>query len=116
MEINSIDRFIYYVVFLIMTNTLHIYTRVSTRIQDTDGTSLDTQKKIGITKSEEMGFGHKIWNEGGASSHHEDLENRPVLMKLLSEVESGSVKHLFVFNNDRLSRNEITQQTIRIAF
>jgi len=43
------------------------------------------------------------------------LENRPVLMKLLSEVESGSVKHLFVFNNDRLSRNEITQQTIRIA-
>ena len=99
-----------------MTDTLHIYTRVSTRIQDTDGTSLDTQKKIGIEKSKELGFSHKIWNEGGASSHHEDLENRPVLMHLLSEVENGSVKHLWVYNNDRLSRNEITQQTIKGPF
>ena len=98
-----------------MTDTLHIYTRVSTRIQDTDGTSLDTQKKLGIAKSKQLKMKHKVWNEGGASSHHEDLENRPVLMQLLSEVESGSIKHLFVFNNDRLSRNEITQQTIRIA-
>jgi len=98
-----------------MQDTLHIYTRVSSRIQDTDGTSLDTQRDLGISRSEEMGFSHKVWNEGGASSHHEDLENRPVLLNLLSGVENGSVKHLFVFNNDRLSRNEITAQTIRIA-
>ena len=98
-----------------MQNILHIYTRVSTRVQDTEGTSLDTQKDLGISRSKEMGFEYKVWNEGGASSHHEDLENRPVLMNLLSEVETGSVKHLFVYNNDRLSRNEITAQTIRIA-
>ena len=94
-----------------MQETLHIYTRVSTAAQE-DGASLDTQKDIGITKSKELGMTHKVWNEGSASSHHEDLLNRPVLSQLLGEIESGSIKHLFVFNNDRLSRNDITQQTI----
>ena len=77
-----------------MTDTLHIYTRVSTAAQE-DGASLDTQKDIGITKSKELGMTHKVWNEGAASSHHEDLLNRPVLSQLLGEIESGSIKHLF---------------------
>ena len=67
---------------------LHIYTRVSTRIQDTDGTSLDTQKKLGIEKSKQLGFTHKVWNEGGASSHHEDLEKSSwYLNRLIMEVK-----------------------------
>ncbi len=98
-----------------MTDTLHIYTRVSSSVQELDGTSLDTQQELGRKKSEELGFKHKIWNEGGASSKHEDLINRPILQKLLMEVEDGKVAHLWVYNNDRLSRNSITQQTIRIA-
>ena len=56
-----------------------------------------------------------MWNEGAASSHHEDLVNRPVLVQLLQEIEQGEVKHLFVFNNDRLSRNEDTQFVIKSA-
>ena len=80
-----------------MKETLHIYTRVSTAAQE-DGASLDTQKDIGIAKSKELGMKHKVWNEGSASSHHEDLLNRPVLSQLLGEIESGSIQHLFVFN------------------
>ena len=98
-----------------MQETLHIYTRVSTRVQDDDGTSLDTQKELGIAKSNELGMNHKVWNEGAASSHHEDLLNRPVLVQLLGEIEGGSIKHLFVYNNDRLSRNEDTQYTVKYA-
>ena len=98
-----------------MKQTLHIYTRVSTRVQDTEGTSLDTQKELGIKKAGELGFKYKVWNEGGASSHHEDLHNRPVLTQLMREVEDKKVTNLFVYNNDRLSRNDITQQTIKIA-
>ena len=97
-----------------MKETLHCYTRVSTRVQE-DGTSLDMQRDEGKKKAEELGMKSKLWNEGAASSHHEDLLNRPKLMELMSEVEHGAVKHLFVFNNDRLSRNDITQQTIKIA-
>ena len=98
-----------------MTEILHIYTRVSTRVQDDEGTSLATQKELGIAKSKELGMNHKVWNEGAASSHHEDLVNRPILVQLLSEIENGAVKHLFVFNNDRLSRNEDTQFVIKSA-
>ena len=39
-----------------MKETLHIYTRVSTRIQEDDGTSLDTQKEVGNKKAKELGY------------------------------------------------------------
>ncbi len=72
-------------------------------------------KELGIKKSKELKLKNKVWNEGAASSHHEDLANRPVLVQLLQEIERGKVKHLFVFNNDRLSRNEDTQFVIKSA-
>lgn len=95
--------------------TLHIYTRVSTQAQQDDGTSLESQKELGIKKAKELGYANKVWNEGGASSHYEDLQNRPILLSLLSEINDGKVGHLWVFNNDRLSRNDVTAQTIRLA-
>ena len=94
--------------------TLHIYTRVSTQTQQDEGTSLESQKELGIKKAEELGFDHKVWNEGGASSRYEDFENRPVLLQLLSEIDAGNVDHLWVYNNDRLSRNSVTAHTIKM--
>ena len=94
---------------------LHIYTRVSSKSQDEDGTSIETQKDVGIQKSIELGMEYRVWNEGGASSKFENLTNRPVLTQLMGEVENGNIDHLFAYNNDRLSRNDITQQTIKIA-
>ena len=95
-----------------MKETLHSYLRVSSKIQE-EGTSLDTQKELGMKKSKELGMKHKVWNEGAKSSHHEDLLNRPKMQELLSAIENGEVKHLFVYNNDRLSRNETTQFIIK---
>ena len=86
-----------------MKEILHIYTRVSSAIQE-EGTSLETQKELGIKKSKELGMKYQIWNEGAASSHHENLKNRPKISELLLEIEQGNIKHLFVYNNDRLSR------------
>ena len=97
-----------------MKETLHIYTRVSTRVQES-GTSLSTQEQLGKDKAKQLGMKAQIWNEGSASSNHEDLVNRPKLLELMNEVEKGNVSHLFVFNNDRLSRNDVTQQTIKLA-
>ena len=94
-------------------DTLHIYTRVSSLVQSEDGTSLDTQKDDGIKKAKELGYGYKVWNEGGKSSSHDDLKNRPVLTDLLAEVDAGNVKYLYVYNTDRLSRNELTWSMIR---
>lgn len=93
--------------------TLHIYTRVSSLVQSEEGTSLETQKLGGIRKAEELGYDHHLWNEGGKSSHTAEIEDRPVLFDLLSEVEKGNVKHLYVYNTDRLSRNDRTWSVIR---
>ena len=60
-----------------------------------------------------MGFEPRLWNEGGQSSSFDDLKNRPVLVSLLTLIESGTVKHLFVYNTDRLSRNQQTWAVIR---
>jgi len=96
-----------------MIKTLHIYTRVSSVVQEEDGTSLDTQSEMGIKKANELGFQYKVWNEGGKSSKYEDLDNRPVLRKLMLSIDEGSVDHLFVFNTDRLSRNQKIWGSIR---
>jgi len=97
-----------------VTETLHIYTRVSTSVQELEVTSIGTQQELGVKKSEELGLKFKIWDEGGQSSNKDDLTNRPVLTRLLEEVNSGLIKHLFVFNTDRLSRNEQTWSFIRL--
>ena len=97
-----------------MKEILHIYTRVSSAVQE-EGTSLETQKELGIKKSKELGMKFQIWNEGAASSHQENLTNRPKISELLFDIEKGNIKHLFVYNNDRLSRNDQTQFLIKNA-
>jgi DNA invertase Pin-like site-specific DNA recombinase len=99
-----------------MKETLHIYTRVSTSKQEVDGTSLETQKELGIERSKVLGMKYKVWNEGAESSSKDDLDNRPVITELLSEVEQGNVKHIYVWNTDRLSRNIQTWGMIRLRF
>jgi len=94
--------------------TLHIYMRVSTKVQSEDGTSLDTQKEIGIKRSKTLGMDYVIHNEGGKSSYKDDLSNRPVMRKLLDGMEKGVIKNLYVYNTDRLSRKRTTWYLIRL--
>ena len=96
-----------------MTETLHIYTRVSTTAQEDEGTSLDSQREIGLAKAKELGFDHRLWNEGGRSSHHEELAKRPILNSLINEIIAGNVGHLWVYDHSRLSRNDVVASLIR---
>jgi len=96
-----------------MKETLHIYTRVSTSIQQEEGTSLTTQKEIGIELSKKLDMDYKVHNEGGMSSSKDTLDNRPVLVNVLKLMDEKVIKNLYVWNTDRLSRNQITWYTIR---
>jgi site-specific DNA recombinase len=96
-----------------VTEKLHIYVRVSTVAQES-ATSIETQQELGIALAKSLGCEFQIWNEGGQSSSGDDLSNRPMLLNLLEEVEKGNVSKLFVFNTDRLSRNEETWGFIRL--
>ena len=89
-----------------VNQTLHIYTRVSTVAQADHGTSLESQRDLGLKKAEELGCQHKIWNEGGRSSHHEDIAQRPELNALYFAIKNGEVKHLWIYDQSRLSRND----------
>lgn len=96
-------------------NTLHIYTRVSTIVQADEGMSLDFQTEIGVKKAKDLGFKYVLWNEGGRSSNHEGIDKRPVLSQVYSKILSGEIKHLFVYDQSRLSRNDDVSSAFRVA-
>lgn len=95
---------------------LHIYTRVSTVTQADKGTSLESQQQLGIKKAKELQFGYEIWNEGGKSSHHDDIQGRPKLYELFQAIKAGDVKHLWVYDQSRLSRNDQVASILRYEF
>lgn len=95
---------------------LHIYTRVSTVTQADKGTSLESQETLGKRKAKELGFTPKLWNEGGKSSDHEDIQGREVLYELFQAIKAGEVKHLWVYDQSRLSRNESVAFVLRSEF
>lgn len=96
-----------------MSEVLHIYTRVSTLVQADEGMSLDIQRDIGMERASQLGFEAKLWNEGGKSSNHEEIDKRPILSQLLAEIQKGAVKHLFVYDQSRLSRNDYVSSIFR---
>lgn len=97
-----------------MSEVLHIYTRVSTAVQADEGMSLEFQRELGVKRAKELGFEYKLWNEGGKSSNHEELDKRPELSRLFNEIKNGVVKHLFVYDQSRLSRNDTVSSIFRI--
>lgn len=94
--------------------TLHIYTRVSTTVQADEGMSLDIQRDLGIKRAGELGFDYVVWNEGGRSSNHEGVDKRPVLSQVYSKIKSGEIKHFFVYDQSRLSRNDDVSSLFRV--
>jgi len=94
-------------------NILHIYTRVSSQEQVERGTSLEAQKVEGIRKAEQLQSDYKLYEERGQSAWKENLDNRPVLMELITGCESGIVKRIFVTEWDRMTRNESAQIMIK---
>lgn len=94
--------------------TLHIYTRVSTAVQADEGMSLDIQKDLGIKRANELGFDYVVWNEGGRSSNHEGVDKRPVLSQVYSKIKAGEIKHFFVYEQSRLSRNDDVSSLFRV--
>ena len=97
-----------------MTNkeTLHIYRRVSTQEQSTKY-SLGNQLELGISKSKELGMNYKDWNEEGKSGSSENIEDREILLNLYTELQLGKVKHMFVYDLSRLSRNPMVSSQLR---
>jgi len=91
---------------------LHIYRRVSTQEQSTKY-SLTNQLDCGIQKANELGMNYRDWNEEGVSGSSEKIEDREVLTELYSELQQGVIKHLYVYDLSRLSRNPMVSSHLR---
>jgi len=96
-----------------MNELLHIYLRVSTETQITDGFGLENQKDLGHKVSERMGLKPILFDEGHSSSHLDTIDHRPKLRELLLKIEDGEVDNLWVYSMDRLSRNDVVSFQIR---
>lgn len=95
-----------------MDHVIHVYTRISS-LQQEGNTSLEQQRDAGQYIADRLGMKTKLWNEGVASSYGDDIEDRPVLAEMMSQVQEGQIKHLFVEYTDRLSRNQKSWSAIR---
>ena len=84
---------------------LGLLLRVSTKVQEEDGTSLEVQEKMGRELSEKLGLEPIIFNEGSQSSFTVEIEERIKLVELLDEVQNNNINNIWVFNTDRLGRN-----------
>jgi DNA invertase Pin-like site-specific DNA recombinase len=93
--------------------TLHIYTRVSTEGQKVEGTSLETQYEEGVRRAEQHDLFYRHWDEGGRSSNHEEISARPTLNSIYLAIKAGEIKHLFVYDQSRLSRNDLVASVFR---
>ena len=92
--------------------TLHIYSRVSSEIQNLKGFSLENQIKNGIKYSEISGFKNYVVHNEKHSSSFGDLEDRDVVSNLLLDIDDGKIKFLYVTDLDRLSRNRLSSSII----
>ena len=80
--------------------TLHIYVRCSTDKQIDN--SVERQKKSGKKFSEQMGMKPKYWIDEG-KSRFGGLDRRDKMSELITEVQLGGVKHLWVEDWSRLT-------------
>lgn len=91
--------------------TLNIYTRVSTSGQ-VGNTSIDEQKDNGIELSKRLNMDYEIHDEGQGSGFSEFSEFRPVFSNVLQKIKDGKIRHIFVKDLSRLTRNEMDSYKI----
>jgi len=95
-----------------------IYVRTSI---ETDGTSIEQQKELGIKFCDSQDFQYQAYEDIGKSGYKIDDENDPFknrqgLTKLIADIEKGAVDKIWVYEHSRLSRNQYAWFVLRRIF
>ncbi|MFD2726288.1 recombinase family protein [Hyunsoonleella rubra] len=85
---------------------LAIYTRLSR--EDDDSHSIENQIREGKDFAKSRGLSFKIFDEGEGVSGTLQIEDRPVLLDLVTQVQDGVISMVWMRNQNRLSRDEYT--------
>ncbi len=81
-----------------------IYCRVSTKGQEKDGYSLETQEDNGRAFAASMGEGCEIYREALSGKQ---LENRGEWRHLADDIKAGFIDKVWIIDGDRLSRKQL---------
>lgn len=84
-----------------------LYTRVSTQEQASKGVSLENQLERGIRKAQSLGLEWQHFEDAGISGG--TIEDRPSLKRLLEEIGTKKITHIYFYDIDRLSRGDVFQ-------
>jgi len=95
-----------------------IYARTSI---ETDGTSIEQQKELGVKFCAGQDFRYQVYEDIGKSGYKVDddndpFKNRPGIAKLIDDIENGLVDKVWVWEHSRLSRNELASYVLRKIF
>ena len=86
---------------------LGIYTRLS--IHDEDSNSIKNQLREGKEFAKLNGFkDYEIYNEGAGLSGSLEIEERPLLDKLMNDIRNEKITSVWFRNQNRLERNTLT--------
>jgi site-specific DNA recombinase len=87
------------------TGSALIYCRVSTKRQEDEGTSLDSQEAACIAHAQSLGF--TSWRVTREVYSGAELYDRPLLSRDRADLKSGQFQALIAYSTDRLSRDPI---------
>lgn len=82
-----------------------VYSRVSTRKQEEEGTSLDTQEAACVKHAESLGY--TIGRKTREVYSGAELWDRPALARDRADLKTGEFQAVVAFSTDRLSRDPI---------
>tara|TARA_B100000315_G_scaffold260082_1_gene319169 strand:+ start:2447 stop:4135 length:1689 start_codon:yes stop_codon:yes gene_type:complete len=90
--------------------TLYCYLRVSSKVQEEEGHSIENQRFHGERVSKKLGMKYKEFNEGHYST---TSKSRPKLQEIKEGMRIGRVKNIWYYSRSRWTRDEIEDGLIR---
>ncbi|MFV0304816.1 MAG: recombinase family protein [Moheibacter sp.] len=85
---------------------LGIYTRLS--VLDDASNSINNQQREGIAFADKMNLEYQIYNEGEGVSGTNEIADRPQLHRLMEDISSKKITHVWFRNQNRLERSSAT--------
>ena len=83
---------------------LGIYCRIS-KLKEGNDLSIDDQKQKGIAKAKELDLPYELYIDEGVSGAVESISERPQFERLIGDISTNVISHVFCYDQSRLERN-----------
>jgi site-specific DNA recombinase len=92
---------------------LYCYLRVSSKVQEEEGNSIDNQRFLGQRVSKKLGLNYVEMNEGHYST---TSKSRPKLEEIKQGIRIGKIKNVWYYSRSRWTRDDTEDSLIRLHY